>query len=321
MVNAHGHLELSYLKGAIPPGGGFAAFAQAMGRVRQAFSPEEQAAAAADADAVMQHGGVAAAGDIANGPLAFGVKERSPIAYRTFAEVFGLRTTDASHQEPLLRHPHTGLTPHAVYSVQEELFRSLCRTGEGPLSIHFEESPAEKALFRREGPLWEWYERTGLTCDFLHHGTPARRIAAHVPADRSVILVHNCCVTQEDITVIMEHFSAPVYWCLCPRSNRYISGVRPPVDLLRRNGLKICIGTDSLASNDRLSMVDELRAVEGVPLAERLLWATQHGAEALGFDDRFGAVEPGKRPQLWLMEGLAWSDMELTDRTSLRRIL
>ena len=69
--------------------------------------------------------------------------------------------------------------------------------------------------------------------------------------------------------------------CLCPRSNRYISGLEPPVELLRRNRLNICLGTDSLASNDRLSVFEEMRMFPGIPLPELLAWVVRGGAQAL----------------------------------------
>ena len=321
LVNAHCHIELSCLQGAIPEGGGFAAFARSMGEVRNRFSAEERLRAVAAADAAMWSEGVAAMGDIANGESAFAVKERSPLAYRTFVEVFGLKTRSAEPLQPLLRHPDTSLTPHSLYSVQDALFCEIGREGQAPLSIHFLESPAEKELYRRQGALWEWYQRAGMSCDFLRYGHPAKRLVESLPADRPLLLVHDCCLTQPDIDLIMNYFTAPVYWCLCPRSNDYISHLKPPVDLLRRNGLKICVGTDSLASNRSLSMLEELKCFEGVPLAERLHWATAIGAEALGFADRLGSVKPGKRPGLTLLSGIDYNRMELTPRSTLRRLI
>lgn len=320
-VNAHCHLELSYLKGAIPEGGGFAAFARAMGEVRNRFTAEERLRAIRAADLAMQREGVAAVGDIANDPSAFAVKEQSPIRYRTFAEAFGLRTRSAEHLQPLLCHAETSPTPHSLYSVQDGVFRAICREGGAPLSLHFLESAAEKELYRRQGPLWEWYRRAGMECDFLHYGSPTERLVRSVPRDRSMLLVHACFATQEDIDSIADHFTAPVYWCLCPRSNDHISRTKPPVALLRENGQKICIGTDSLASNSSLSMLDELRRFPEIPLGERIGWASANGAAALGFADTLGTVEPGKRPGLVLLEGLDYGRMELTERSSARRIV
>ena len=251
LVNAHCHLELSYLLGAIPERCGFAGFAGAMSQVRERFSAEQRVQAVEAADAAMWQAGIEAVGDISNGDTAFAVKSRSRIAYHTFVEFFGLRAASAEHLLPLLRHPQTSLTPHSLYSVQDAPLRAIAARGDAPLSIHFMESPGEAALFEHRGPLWEWYAKAGFSCDFLHYGSPAERLVACVPHDRRVTLVHDCCITQRDIDIVMGHFTAPVWWCLCPRSNRYISGLEPPVELLRRNRLNICLGTDSLASNDR----------------------------------------------------------------------
>lgn len=320
-VNAHCHLELSALRGRIPEGCGFAGFARAMGEVRGLADEEERRAAIAAADAEMTRGGIVAVGDIANGEAAFDVKSAGRIAYRTFAEFFGLRTMAADSLRPLLRHPRTSLTPHSVYSVQDAPFRALCAEGTAPLSIHFMESPAEAELFAGRGPLHEWYARAGFACDFLHYGSPAERLVRSIPAERPLILVHACCVGEEEVRRILAHFTAPVYWCLCPRSNRYISRLAPPVALLRSLGARICLGTDSLASNRSLSLLDELRALGGIPLRESLRWATLGGAEALGLDDALGTVAPGKRPGLNLLTGLDFERMALTPDTRVKPLI
>ena len=321
LVNAHCHLELSYLRGAIPEGCGFAGFAGAMGQVRERFGPEERLRAVAAADAAMWQDGVQAVGDISNGDTTFSVKERSRVAYHTFIEFFGLRLASADSVRPLLRHPHTSLTPHSLYSVQDAPLRAIAAEGDAPLSVHFMESPAESELFARRGPLWEWYRKVGFTCDFLHYDSPAERLVASVPRDRRVILVHNCCVTQRDIDVVMNHFTAPVRWCLCPRSNRYISRLEPPVELLRCNRLDICLGTDSLASNDRLSVFEEMRMFPEVPLPELLSWAAEGGARALDMDAELGEVAPGRRCGLTAISGLDYDTMRLTPASRIRRIL
>ena len=200
-------------------------------------------------------------------------------------------------------------------------FRRICSGSDAPLSIHFMESPAEEALYRGEGELAAWYAERGCRCDFLHYGSPVERLVGSVPPTRSVLLVHNCCVTQRTIDRVTAHFTAPVWWCLCPGSNRYISGLRPPVELLRANGLNICVGTDSLASNGALSLVDELRLLgDGVPLAERLLWATAGGAAALGFGDELGEIAPGRRPGVVVLEGIDFSAMRLLPESRTTRL-
>lgn len=322
-VNAHSHLELAYLRGAVEEGGGFAAFASSIGRVRGNFSEAEQLQAIAEADAAMWKEGVDAVGDIVNGETSFAIKSESKIYYHNFAEVFGLRECNLERQRELLNHPHTSLTPHSVYSVQDKPFREVCATDvEKPLSIHFLETADEAKLYEGEGSLREWYKAVGFESDFLHYGSPAKRLVESVPQGRSVMFVHNCAITPHDVDTIMEHFSAPVYWTLCPRSNNYISGIEPQsVELLRARTLNICIGTDSLASNWSLSMVEELKMFRGVPLAELLQWATKNGAKALGIDDKFGSIEVGKRSGIVNLTGVNLDDFTLTSASRAVRIL
>ncbi len=324
-VNAHSHLELSYLRGAIEPHCGFSTFAAEIASRRGAFSAEERLRAIRKADAEMWREGVAAVGDISNGESSFATKAQSPIEYRNFAEIFGLRThslREIEGLESLLKQPHTTATPHSTYSLNDALFREVVAhsSQQSPLSIHFMESEGEEALFRGEGYLAQWYRRMGFECDFLGYGSPAQRVVESIPSDRSLLLVHNCSLRQEDIDIIMGHFTAPLYWVLCPRSNSYISALTPPLELLRRNGLNICVGTDSLASNWSLSMVEELKTMRSVPLAERLDWATRVGAAALGLS-HLGDIEVGKRPGINILSGVDYRTLELTERSRVRRII
>ena len=320
-VNAHCHIELSHLHGAIPRRCGFAGFARGMASVRGRFGDGERHEAASAAIARMWSEGVDAMGDISNGAASFAAKGASPVRFRNWAEYFGLNSPSDEPMRRLVDEYGAVVTPHSTYSVQDEPFRRICAAGDGPLSIHFLESPAEHLLYEGRGELTEWYAERGWKCDFLHYGSPARRIAESVPADRRVVLVHNCCLTQEDYDIIAGHFTNPVWWCICPRSNDYISGLEPPVGILRRNGAHICIGTDSAASNEELSMVAELKALRGrMPLTDALAAATRGGAEALGFGDELGSMEVGRRCGVVLLTGVDLETMTLRDDAAARRI-
>ena len=138
--------------------------------------------------------------------------------------------------------------------------RQVARMAEGePLSIHFMESPDELQLYGGEGSLAVWYERMGWQCDFLHYGSPAQRLAGSLGREQRIILVHNCCVREQDIELINSHFTHPVAWVVCPQSNAFISSLRPAEALLQRDDVMICVGTDSLASNTNLSIIEELK--------------------------------------------------------------
>lgn len=313
MVDAHCHLDDAPLCGKIAAGEGLAAFLRALCGLRGPCGSEAaRQRAIAAADARLWHAGVAAAGDAASSACAFAVKERSRIRYRTFAACCGQCTDWPAAAEELLRHAATSLTPHSICDAPDALFRRICAGGDGPLAIHFMESPSEEALFRGEGELAAWYAEQGWPCDFRRYGSPVERLAACVPPTRSVLLVGCSCVTQRTIDRVMAHFTAPVWWCLCPSSSRNLSGARPPVELLRANGLNICVGSGSPALNGTQSLVDGLRLVgDAVPLEERLLWATAGGAAALGLDGELGVLERGRRPGVVLLEGVDCSAMRL----------
>lgn len=322
-VNAHCHLELSYLRGAIARGTGFAGFARAIGAVRGGFAMEDRLRALEAADARMWHEGVQAVADIVNGETSFAAKARSAVRYRSFAEVFGLNASTEAVR-PLLQYPDTTLTPHSIYSIQDTVFSEVVSdAANDPLSIHFMESDDEAALFRGEGSLAAWYGRMGWRCDFLSHGSPAGRVADMVPRGRRVLLVHGCRVGDAEYDMVSDRLGQTLWWVLCPRSNDYISGLRPPVELLRRHGARICVGTDSLASNECLSMVEELKLLGGVPLEEAVAWATVNGAQALGLDGGIGSIEAGKRPGLVLIENLSYDSAgaHLTPESRSRRLV
>lgn len=322
-VNIHCHLELSHLKGVIDEGCGHGEFARQMGLQRNKATLEERLRAAAEADRNMWAEGIDVVGDIVNGNESFAIKSQSRIHYHSFVEKFGLRKTNGELCSELLKYPDTSLTPHSIYSLNNADFRSSIDTDDtNPLSIHFMESPAERALFRGEGSLYDWFMYEGFECDFLDYDSPASRLTGCVPPTKSTILVHCTDIDSQDIAQIASHFTSNIYWALSPRSNRYISGCEPSsYRLLRQAGATICIGTDSLASNRSLSIVEELKLFKDVPLAELLKWATFNGAEALGISDRYGTLEEGRCSSLIHISGINLATEQLTERSAAHRIL
>lgn len=322
MVNAHCHLELSYLRGAIAEKSGFAGFARAIGAVRNNFTSEERLHAASVADAQMWEQGIEAVIDIANDDLVMPIKERSRIEYLTLFEVFGLTTQHVdNHKDMASKWTQSSITPHSTYSLQDATFRSAVNENNSIVSIHLLESKAEIELYQRQGSLWEWYERMGWECDFLSYASPAKRIVESIAHDKRVVLVHGCEATSDDIKSIDKHFTVPATWALCPESNRYISDAKPHVEMLRSMGSHIAIGTDSLASARELSMIENMRLLGDIPLAEMLTWATKNGAEAMGLSSKIGTIEVGKSPGLVLVEDVDLHNMRLTPQSRTHRIL
>ncbi len=326
LINCHSHTELSHLRNEIAPGGGFTAFARSMGSVRAGRSTEERVAAWRAADRALWEQGVGAVGDICNGTSTFALKQQSPITYLNFIELFGLGSTSADTARKVCEVGRQAglrcnITPHSTYSLTEAAFADSVVASDPtqPLSIHFMESVDERLLYTGKGEMAAWYDESGRKIDFGHFGTPAERIICQVPAEREILLIHNCFVSEEEVERLEDHFPGRLTWVLCPLSNHYISRSAPPVELLRRKGVRIAIGTDSLASNRKLNMTAEM-ATLNAPIEEVLGWATRSGAKALGLGESIGELAVGRRSGIVALAGLS-PQLTLTPHTTTRRIV
>lgn len=333
LINTHCHLELSHLKGKIAEHTGLPGFVQQVIQQRAA-SAEEIDAAMAAADAAMYANGIVAVGDISNQLVSKVVKQHSKIYYHTFVEAMGFnpdRALEIIKYSESLKDAFAPLkatiVPHAPYSVSEALFKEICRTSgtaDNIISIHNQETPDENAFFEsRTGHFLKLYEFLGLDISFFTSGgkTSLQTYLPSLSTAAKTLLVHNTFTSHADL----EFASAThpnLYWCLCPNANLYIENRLPDVEMLKAAGVKITLGTDSLASNHQLSILDEMRVLQeqkGVTFGELLLWATLNGAAFLTKDAELGSFEKGKRPGINLIENLD-GDL-ITSKTGIRRLV
>ena len=319
-VNAHCHLELSHMKGVIPSGTGLISFIKAVISQRN-FNQEVILDAINLADLQMRAEGIVAVGDISNTAHTLFTKCSSPIAYYNFIECFDLLQEDQAltqfenylkiYQQFLkVGLTWSSLVPHAPYSVSRKMFSLLKQTYEGhhTISIHNQETPGENQLFiDKTGDLIDFYDFVGIDlADFQPNGLPSIQYALpQMDAGQKSLLVHNTECTSEDIE-FAEKWSSQVYFCTCPNANLYIENRLPDYDVLRNAKSKICIGTDSLSSNWRLSILDEMKTISkfnsSIPIVEIIQWATKNGAEALGMSDKIGSIAKGKTPGINLIK-------------------
>lgn len=340
-VNAHCHVELSYMKGLFRKGTGMAGFIDQINALRDTSSLEDKVAALKDAMDSMWAQGVQAMADISNCDDSFAVKARHPMYTRTFLEVFGTEPEDcagvmenvlALQQKALACGLDAAPTPHACYTMSPQLLTAASAEAlkAGFLSYHSEETPEEEEMLRSgSGPMWDNRVRAGMStppvtgASSLLYFIDRLRAAAPAPYDAHILLVHEVCMDQEGIDTVKAVMRHP-FVALCPLSNLYIHDALPPVELLRSNGLKLTVGTDSLSSNDDLDMVAELFCLQEnfpqVPLGELLTWACRNGAEFLGKAQEMGTLAPGKRPGLVLIDHLA-ADGRLTTASRSYRIV
>ena len=172
---------------------------------------------------------------------------------------------------------------------------------------------ASEKKYRYQPTIIKRYQRT---IDRLAAAKPA-------PYDEHILLVHNVCLKQDDIDAAKK-VMRNVYWAVCPLSNIFIHNALPPIDLMRENGLAIAVGTDSLSSNDDLSMIKEIACLKEnfphVPMGEIFAWASLNGAKFLSKDDVLGSIAPGKKPGMVLVKGIDADGNVTKDSTSERLI-
>lgn len=310
-INAHCHLELSHLKGAIPKGTGLDEFIRAIEAIRKA-EPAKIIQKAAEAEQEMIANGIIAVGDISNTNNTFDLKSNSTLSYHTFIEVLGfnpVRAEDAFlkgknlKEELLTKNLACSITPHAPYSASEKLLAMISNDAyaEGyPLTIHMQENREENDLFLfNTGKILERLKSFGIDTSFFRETgtTSLRSVLIKLPKCNKLQLVHNTFTTESEISWA-EDIHKLLYWCFCPSANLYIENTLPSFDHFYERKVKGTLGTDSLASNDSLDILKEIRIIQDnshIPLEELLRWATRNGAEFLGLHGK-GKFEKGFTP-------------------------
>ena len=316
-VNAHCHVELSHLHKKFRKGTGMAGFIDQINELRDWAGREAKAQLVQEWMDKMWADGVSAMADISNDDSSFDVKGSHKMYTRTFLEVFGSEPhmcegVMAEVTELGRVADKAGIdaapTPHSCYTMSPQLLSASAAAGlaKGYLSYHSQESQEEEDLLcSGSGAMYENRRRSGMSTppvtgeSSLKYFLDRLADAKPAPYDEHILLVHNVCLAQDDIDAAKKVMNN-VYWAVCPLSNIFIHNALPPIPLMRRNGLAITLGTDSLSSNDDLDMVKEMYCLHAnfpeVPMSEILTWASMNGAAFLSKEDTLGSLSAGKKP-------------------------
>ena len=312
LVNAHAHLELSWARGRVPPAGAMPKWVRALLRARAEASADDPDPVGAALEE-MRACGTVAVGDVGNTVAAHGALARCPLEAVWFHELVGflghrapqlLREAEA-RVEALPPSPHVRprLAAHAPYSVSPALLREVGRRREGgagrPTTVHVGES-VEEVQFLRDGTgAWRaLLEDLGSWDPEWQPPAvgPVEYLAALGVLGPGAMAVHGVQLGPAELDTLA---SLEVTLVTCPRSNRWTGAGDPPVADFYASGARVALGTDSLASVPDLNLFAEMAALRElapmVPAARLLESATIQGARALGLEDEFGSLEPGKR--------------------------
>jgi len=319
LVNAHTHLELSFLRSRVPPASRFVDWVRTLLRVRGALTAADAAAIAPAAVAALAEAraaGTIAFGDVANTTVTIPLLGAAGVSARVFFELLGFNAPDPAAQVHAARvtlqaalatapsgRVHGSLAPHAPYSVAPDLFAAIRRDldshPEAFTSVHLGESPEEVELLRTgTGPWRQLLGDLGVWTGAWSAPavSPARYLEQLGFLGSSVAAVHGVHFTADDLDTLRAHDTAIV---VCPRSNRHVGVGEPPVASFYDAGLRVAVGTDSLASVEDLNLFAELaemrRLAPGIAARRILHSATAAGARVLGLDADHGTIQAGRR--------------------------
>lgn len=318
-VNAHTHLELSHFpswrqRSAVDYNPRrFTDWIIQLIKISRNLTSEDYPPSVREGMRMCLEAGTTAIGEIVTNPQLAALYYASPLAGRLYFELLGQEhrhftgklTAAIAAASPEEAHPlSSGLSPHAPYTIAEKhltVIRDAAAAHSLPLAIHLSESRSEADfIFDGSGDIaTSFYPFVGWE-RFLG---PAPRCSSTELLDRHGLLtpatlaVHCVHVSFADANILKAR---GVHVALCPRSNDLLDVGRAPVQLFKKLGIPLALGTDSLASNNSLSLWDELRfALKTFPHelseAELLRMVTSGGALALGIASFCGTLEAGKR--------------------------
>ena len=274
-INAHCHLELSHMQGVIDTGTGLLPFiTDVVGKRKMDDSFIQQAIENADRE--MYINGIVAVGDISNQLDTVGVKEKSPIRYYSFVEMFDFLDDSAAKSafeqyletyngQSCANGNRKSCSPHAPYSVSKKLHKLIreFNPDDCTISIHMLETPEENELFvSKAGAFIQLFQNFGISLDnFRATGESSISYSLqHINPKNRILFVHNTIAQKLDIETAMRILEK-IYFVSCPNANLYIENRLPDYKLFIDAGAKMCIGTDSLASNWQLSVFEEMKTI------------------------------------------------------------
>lgn len=308
-VNAHTHLDLSGMRGLAPPSPDFTGWLRRVISHRRERTPEQVREDIQAGVAECLRFGTTLIGDIASLGMSWDLLANSLSRAIVFYELLGLteeraNTALTSARRWLAAHPATmtcrpGLSPHAPYSVRADLFWQvgfLARWMKVAVATHLAESQAEiDLLHNRSGPFVLFLQELGVW-DPKGLATGASRVMKACDTSTPRLFVHGNYLAP---SVRIRRYSTIVY---CPRTHAAFGHPPHPFRDFLARGIRVAVGTDSLASNPDLDVLAEIRFLyqryPDVRAATLLRMASLSGAEALGWAGETGSLTPGKSADL-----------------------
>jgi aminodeoxyfutalosine deaminase len=301
LVNAHIHLDLCALKDATDMAAGFMGWVQSVIQKKEQTGRDALILAAKAGIDELKFSGTGIVGDICSSNIGPRLFLDSGLSGVWFQEYLGAGAPSDLHCEKVSDTQTLSIAGHAPHTTAPELLvrlKSAARKASTPFSLHLAESEDEVRFLTTGKGQWADFltaRRIDTSAWGLTGLSPVRHADHLGLLDKNTLAVHLVFADETDIAILSEK---QVHVCTCPRSNMHLQKRLPDVPMMMRAGMRLCLGTDSLASNESLSLFDEMaflsRHFPAIAPRDILMMATISGASALGFDDQFGRLTPGR---------------------------
>jgi aminodeoxyfutalosine deaminase len=322
LINAHCHLDYTCLRGKIPRQELFTDWIRAINAEKAKLSLEDYVASINQGFAEAKRFGTTTIANLTAFPE---LVSRIQPSIRTwwFAELIDVRDPSRANEivdvpvEQLKSAAHWGLAPHAPFTASENLYRrceEIARREDVLLTTHLAESREEMSMFRdASGSLYDFLKEIGRDMSECGRQSPVARFLEMlgrggspnrpraIEVNRPYLIAHLNEIAQSDFELLTK-FPNKFSIVHCPRSHDYFGHSPFQFHKLRELEFNICLGTDSLASNDGLSLFAEMRAFQkkfpDVSPEEILKMVTVNGARALQQENSLGQIRSGSSADL-----------------------
>jgi len=313
LINAHCHLDLTRLRGEVQWQGSFIEWILQLVAAKKLHSDKDYLSGYQMGMEQLIRSGTTTVVDVCSTPKI--LHQVLPTKLRVW---WCLELIDIYHAEDvealvadalefIAAHPNVrggfGLSPHAPYTASAGLYELAAQRSRARnilLATHLAESQDEDDMIRRgTGPMYDYFIRAGRNMGDCKRTGPTQLLEEFGALGPNCLAVHANCLTPLDVGLLKQTGTHVVH---CPKTHRFFGRGTPLLNALRERDVNVCLGTDSLASNDTLSMLAEMQTLAHMfprmSAQELLEMATLNAARALREEEKLGRIAPG-----------AWADL------------
>ena len=307
LINAHCHLDYTRLRGKIATQKSFTDWIHAINAEKATLSLKDYTASINEGFAEAKRFGTTTIANLTAFPELI-PKISPPIRTWWFAELIDVRSPERANElvdlaiQSLRQAANRGLAPHALFTASQDLYRrceEIALQKNILLTTHLAESREEMEMFHHaSGPLYEFMKAIGRPMNDCGNQTPLEMFLGAI-GDSGLsnwLVAHLNELTERDFE-LLEKSKTKFHVVHSPRSRDYFRHNSFEFDRLHSLGFNICLGTDSLASNENLNLFDEMRAFQrnqpGASPDKIFEMVTINPALALHKENALGRIQAG----------------------------